>query len=319
MNIMILDRKAIDRDDLDYSKLKTLGNLIIKDDTSQENLIDEIKDVDAVLTNRLVFRRDVIEKLPRLKYIGLFATGYNGVDLDAASDNGITVTNVPGYSTNSVAQQTFALILELCNKVGAFDRDVKSGIWTKKGPAFMFTYGMSELCGKTIGIVGFGDIGIKVAEIAQAFGMNILVYSRTKKPQYENDNLKFTSLDELLQNSDFVTLHTPLTDETRSMIGANEFAKMKKSAYIINTARGAVIEQDALIKALSSEQIAGGAVDVMVPEPPPLSSPLYKCPNLIITPHIAWATIEARTRLLNVVYENLKSYIEGNPQNKVNR
>ena len=260
-----------------------------------------------------------ISQLPKLKYIGILATGFNIVDIESAKRHGIAVCNVPTYSTSAVAQLTFALILEIYNRVSVHNDAVHSGEWSScKDFCFQKTP-LIELAGKTIGIIGFGKIGYEVAKIADAFGMNILCNVHNPKPQPSFKNFKFVSLDELAKESDIISFHCPLTNETKGIVNNDFIAKMKKNSIIINTARGPIIDEQALADALNSEKIAGAAVDVLSCEPPKKGNPLLNCKNCIITPHIAWAGYETRVRLLDVVYDNLKSFLDGNPVNVVNK
>ncbi len=254
-----------------------------------------------------------------MKYIGVLATGYNIVDVITAKAQGITVTNVPDYSSKSVAQFTMALILELCHHVGAHNTAVKQGEWIKSKDFSFWNYPLIELAEKTLGIIGFGKIGKATAKLAQAFGMKILVYNRTTYSEFENEDLKFVALDDLFQNSDFISLHSPLTQETKGIINSSSIEKMKNSAFLINTSRGPLVNEKDLAKALEEEKLAGAAIDVISEEPMKDSNPLFSAKNCIITPHIAWAPKEARQRLMQTTEENLKAFLEGNPINVVNK
>lgn len=258
-----------------------------------------------------------MESLPKLSYIGVLATGYNVVDVQAARERGITVTNIPAYSTQSVAQMVFALLLQLCCHVKEHSDSVKSGAWSACEDFCYWNSPMIELAGKTLGIVGFGMIGQQTARVANALGMKVAAFGRQRKQVDGIDYQWIDSLDELLVRSDVISLHCPLTEDTNGMINAERLRLMKPSAFLINTARGPLIEENALADALNSKRIAGAALDVLGAEPPAADNPLFRAKNCIITPHIAWATKEARTRLINTAGENLKAYLEGSPVNTV--
>ncbi len=252
-----------------------------------------------------------------MKYIGVLATGYNVVDIDVAKKNGITVTNIPGYSTDAVAQMVMALLLELCHHAGEHNREVKDGAWSASKDFVFWSFPLVELKEKTIGIIGFGQIGRAVAGLAKAFGMNILYNSRTRKEYAKESDAIYTDLNSLIEQSDVISLNCPLTDETRNLINKETLEKMKKSSFLINTARGPIVNENDLAEALNTDVIAGAAVDVLSREPADKENPLLNAKNCIITPHIAWATKEARERLMAIAIENVKAYIEGNPQNLV--
>lgn len=317
MKIAILDAYTSNPGDLSWEKFEQLGEICVYERTARDEILERCKDADIILNNKVILDRKILEQLPRLKYIGILATGFNIVDIKAAAELGITVCNVPTYSTRAVAQLTFALILEFYNHVAAHDEAVHSGEWSScKDFCFQKTP-LLELSGKTLGIVGFGKIGQEVAKIADAFGMNILCSVRSPKPQPSFASFKFAELDELAEKSDIISFHCPLTEETKGLVNAEFIKKMKKNALIINTARGPIIEENALAEALNSGRIAGAAVDVLSCEPPKKDNPLLSCKNCIITPHIAWAGFETRERLLEVVYRNLKAFLDGKPINVV--
>lgn len=319
MKMVILDAYTSNPGDLSWERFEKLGELCVYDRTSPDEILDRCKDADIILDNKVVLDDRIISQLPKLKYIGILATGFNIVDIESAKRHGITVSNVPTYSTTSVAQLTFALILEFYNRVAVHDAAVHAGEWVScKDFCFQKTP-LIELAGKTIGIVGFGKIGNEVAKIADAFGMNILCNVHHPKPQPEYKNFKFVSLDELAENSDIISFHCPLTDETKSLVNSEFISKMKSNAIIINTARGPIIDEAALAEALDSGKIAGAAVDVLSCEPPKADNPLLSCRNCVITPHVAWAGYETRVRLLDVVYSNLKAFLDGSPVNVVNK
>lgn len=318
MKIVILDAYTSNPGDLSWEKFEQLGEIYVYERTARDEILERCKDADIILNNKVILDREILEQLPRLKYIGILATGYNIVDIKAATELGITVCNVPTYSTRAVAQLTFALILEFYNHVAAHDEAVHSGEWSScKDFCFQKTP-LLELSGKTLGIVGFGKIGQEVAKIADALGMNILCAVRSPKPKPSFENFKFVSLDELAEMSDIISFHCPLTKETQGLVNAEFISKMKSNAIIINTARGPIIDEKALATALDSGKIAGAAVDVLSCEPPKNDNPLLSCKNCIITPHIAWAGFETRERLLDAVYKNLKAFLDGNAINVVN-
>ncbi|MBP9988035.1 MAG: D-2-hydroxyacid dehydrogenase, partial [Ruminococcus sp.] len=284
-----------------------------------ELVVERCKDADVVIDNKVIINADIIEQLPKLKYIGLLSTGFNVIDIEAAKAHGITVCNVPTYSTNAVAQLTFALILETYNQVGLHSKAVHSGEWASNVDFCFQKAPLIELSGKTIGIIGYGKIGSEVAKIADAFSMNILCYVPHEKPQPDFKSFKFVSLDTLAEKSDIISLHCPLTPQTEKMINAEFIDKMKKNAIIINTSRGQAVDEQALADAINSGRIYGAGVDVLSTEPPKADNPLLSCEKCFITPHIAWAGYETRVRLIDVVYNNLKAYSENNPVNVVNK
>ena len=316
MNIVVLDGFALNPGDLSWEKLHTLGNVTVYERTPAELVEERAREAEIVLTNKTLLFKDTLKKLPKVQYIGVLATGYNVVDLDYARERGITVTNVPAYSTESVAQMTFALLLELCLSVGQHNQAVKEGEWCRSKDFCFWKSPLTELSGKTMGIIGFGSIGQRVAEIALAFGMKVLVYSRTKK-DYVRENLEWTSLDLLLKNADVVSLHCPLTDKTRQIIDKNAIEKMKQGALLLNTSRGPWLQDEAVADALNEGKLGGAAMDVLVEEPPKADNPLLSAKNCIITPHVAWATKEARGRLMDIASANVKAFLEGKPQNVV--
>ncbi len=318
MNIVVLDGYTLNPGDLDWSGLEKLGNLVVFERTPANLITERCSEADAVFTNKTPLGSEIINQLNKLKFIGVLATGYNVVDISAASQKGIIVSNVPGYGTESVAQFTFALILELCHRVQRHSDSVFEGKWVR---SIDFSYSetpLLALAGKTLGLIGFGDIGQKVADIAAAFDMSIIVNSRTRKEQTRQTNLKWVDLDELLAESDIVSLHCPLLPETHGLINLNRLSLMKESAFLINTARGPLIAEDDLALALGQGMIAGAALDVLSSEPPSIDNPLLSAPNCIITPHIAWATRDARANLMQIAVRNLAEFIQGRPVNIVN-
>lgn len=319
MKIVILDGYAMNPGDLSWSEMEKLGELKLYDRTPKEAILDRICDAEIVLTNKVILTKEILEKAPAVKYIGVMATGYNVVDTAAARELGIIVTNVPAYSTESVAQLVLAFILELCHHVGEHNRAVQEGAWTSSKDFTFWNYPLIELAGKTLGLIGYGVIGQAVARLAVAFGMNVKIFSRTVKKELETDKIKFVNFDELLEQSDFISLHCPLTEETKGLINKDSISKMLPGAYLINTSRGPVIVEQDLADALNSGKLAGAAVDVVSVEPILADNPLLGAKNCIITPHFGWAPFEARTRLMDVLISNIKAYMEGKPVNVVNR
>ena len=315
MNIVILDGYTTNPGDLNWSGLEELGNLTVHERTSEDKIIERAVDCEIVLTNKTILNRNIIEALPKVKYIGLMSTGTNAVDIAAATSHGITITNVPAYSTASVAQAVFALLLELTNHVEKHNKACRAGKWARHHDFCFTETPLIELAGKTMGIIGFGAIGQAVATIADAFGMKTLVYTRT--PQ-EDEQITHVSLEAIFEQADIISLHCPLTSQTEKMINKDSLARMKKNAFLINTGRGGLIDEDALANALNSEIIAGAGLDVLTAEPPAEDNPLTKAQNCIITPHIAWATLAARTRLIETIINNLTGFISGNKINVVN-
>lgn len=315
--IVILDGHTINPGDLSWEVILQQGECTVYERTPKELVAERCRDAKAVLTSKAIFTREVMESLPKLSYIGVLATGYNVVDVQAARERGITVTNIPAYSTQSVAQMVFALLLQLCCHVKEHSDSVKSGAWSACEDFCYWNSPMIELAGKTLGIVGFGMIGQQTARVANALGMKVAAFGRQRKQVDGIDYQWIDSLDELLVRSDVISLHCPLTEDTNGMINAERLRLMKPSAFLINTARGPLIEENALADALNSKRIAGAALDVLGAEPPAADNPLFRAKNCIITPHIAWATKEARTRLINTAGENLKAYLEGSPVNIV--
>lgn len=319
MKIVILDAFTTNPGDLSWDRFNELGEVTAYDYTPEDQIIERCKDAEIIIDNKVVLNKDVLDKLPKLKYIGMLSTGFNVIDTQAAKEKGIIVCNVPTYSTAAVAQLTFALILEIYNQVGIHNEAVHSGEWSSCRDFCFQKTPLIELSGKTIGLIGYGKIGSEVAKIADAFSMNILCYVPSTKPQPNFKNFSFVSLDEIAKQSDIVSLHCPLTPQTTGIINENFISKMKRNAIIINTSRGPAIDEQALADALNSGRIAGAGVDVLSTEPPNENNPLLSCSKCFITPHIAWAGYETRERLVDVVYNNLKSFLSGNPVNVVNK
>jgi glycerate dehydrogenase len=318
MKIVVLDGYGMNPGDLSWDAMEKLGDVVVYPRTKPEDVMERSKDAEIILTNKVVLSSAVISKLDKLRYIGVLATGYNVVDLKAANKQGIIVTNIPAYSSDSVVQMTFAHILNITNRVGHYADKNREGRWSYNNDFCYWDTNLTELAGKTIGIVGLGNIGMKVARIARDFGMDVFAYT-TKNSADLPDGIQKTTLDGLYGISDVLTIHCPLTDETRNMINVDTLSKMKTGAILINTGRGPLVDEQAVADALKSGQLGGYGTDVMCQEPPCEDNPLLKAPNAFITPHIAWATKEARLRLMNIATNNVKSFIAGKPVNIVNR
>ncbi|WP_031530839.1 D-2-hydroxyacid dehydrogenase [Dyadobacter crusticola] len=314
MNIVILDGYTLNPGDLDWAPILELGNVEIYDRSRQEEIVERASDADAILVNKVVLSAATLSQLPRLKYIGVTATGYNNIDMEAAKKQGIVVTNVKAYSSASVAQQTFALLLALVNRVETHSQSVFAGEWASSQD---FSYSKSpliELAGKTMGLIGLGDIGSNVARIALALGMRVIAYRKHPQPV---EGIEMVSLETLFESSDVVSLHCPLTEETREIVNKNSLALMKNSALILNTGRGPLINESDLAEALTNGIIAGAGLDVLSEEPPKSTNPLLSASNCVITPHVAWATFEARQRLMQLTAENLRGFQSGESKNVV--
>lgn len=318
MKMVVLDGAALNPGDLDWANLEHFGQLTVYDRTEVADIVDLAKDADVVFTNKVPLNAATLDALPNLKYIGVLATGYNMIDIDHARRRGVVVTNIPGYSSHSVVQLTFALLLELCHRVQRHSDSVFDGKWSRSLDFSFWDYPLIELAGKNLGIIGFGDIGQRVADVGAALGMQVIGYSRTQTDQSHRPYFRWASLDNLLEESDVVTIHSPLTPQTQGLINADSLAKMKPTAFLLNTARGPIIEEADLANALNEGMIAGAGLDVLSVEPPPSDNPLLSAQNCIITPHIAWATKEARTRLMGITIDNLQAYVDGNTINVVN-
>lgn len=316
MNIVILDGYALNPGDLSYDRLTQFGTLKVYDRTTPEQLIERAREADALLTNKVVLGEQEMSQLPRLRYIGVQATGYNVVDVEAARRHGITVTNIPAYSTASVAQMVMAHLLNITQSVEYYAQQNRAGRWSTNPDFCYWDTSLIELVDKQMGIVGFGRTGGAVARLAQAFGMRVVVY--TSKPQSElPEGVEKVSLESLFATSDVVSLHCPLVPATHHLVNAERLALMKATAILINTARGPVVDEQALADALNSGALHAAGIDVLCEEPPCSDSPLLTARNCFVTPHIAWATIEARTRLLDICEANLRAFIDGHPQNVV--
>lgn len=319
MKIVILDGYTANPGDLSWEGIGALGELTVYDRTAPELTAQRMQGAEAVFTNKTVITEEIMEKYPDLRFISVLATGVNVVDLKAAKERGIVVSNVPGYSTDSVAQFTIALLLELCHHVGAHCDAVRQGEWNRRGDFCFWNFPLMELAGKTMGIIGFGQIGRAVARIALSLGMKVAAYGHHGiADEYLTDGVESVGLDELYRRSDIISLHCPLTEENREMICSFSIEKMKDGVLLLNTARGGLICEKDLREALESGKVGGAAVDVAGKEPIPKDSPLLGAKNMIITPHIAWASFEARQRLLDISEKNLKAYLAGKPIHVVN-
>lgn len=316
MRLVVLDGYALNPGDLSWDLLPKEVDCKIFDRTAPHEVYERSKDADIILTNKTLLTRSVLESLPSLKYIGVLATGYNVVDIEQAHDQNIVVTNVPAYGTNSVAQLVFALILELCNHVGQHSDAVRSGAWSRNPDWSFWQTPLLELHRKTLGIVGYGRIGQSVARIAEGFGMAVIV-AGSRMPAQQTSRPQRATIDEIFSRSDIVSLHCPLNASTEGMVDAGRLAQMKKDAFLINTARGALVVEEDLADALNTERIAGAGLDVLSTEPPAESNPLLQAKNCIVTPHLAWATREARGRLMSVALNNVAAWLSGHPENVV--
>lgn len=313
MKLVILDGHAVNPGDLPWDDFKNLADITVYERSKPEEVISRIGDADAVFLNKINITKEILDACPNLKYIGVLATGYNVIDLDAARSHKITVTNIPSYSTDSVAQHVFSFILNFTNQVSLHNASVQKGDWIRCPDFCYWNAPLTELKGKTLGIFGYGNIGKRVSEIAKVFGMNVICSTRTPK-----ENMPpMVSFEELLSKSDFVSLHAPLTDKTKNIINKDTLSLMKKSAYLINTARGGFVVEKDLAECLKKGQIAGYAADVLLEEPMAKDNPLLNAPNCVITPHIAWAPLETRKRLQEIALNNFKAFISGKPINVV--
>ena len=316
MNIVILDGYSANPGDLSWKELEELGMLTVYDRTKSDETVARAADAEIVLTNKVILNSEVIAQLPRLKYIGVLATGYNVVDIKAAHDRGIIVTNVPAYSTESVAQMVFAHLLTVTNRTEHYAIQNRDGRWSSNPDFCYWDFPHMELADKTFGVVGLGNIGLRVAQIAHAFGMKVKAVT-SKVQSTLPVGIEKVSLEELLATADVLSLHCPLTDSTRHMINAATLQQMKPSAILINTGRGPLVDDQAVADALAKGAIAAYCADVVTEEPPRPDNPLLQQPNAFITPHIAWASMEARVRLLKVAIDNVRSFLNGQPQNVI--
>ena len=317
MKIVVLDGYGLNPGDLSWEALEALGDVDIYPRTAPEDVIDRCFDAEIVLTNKVVFNKRILVSLPRLRYIGVLATGYNVVDVDAAANLDIVVTNIPAYSTDSVVQNTFAHILAMANRVEHYTMQNRKGRWSASPDFVYWDTPLMELAGKTMGIVGLGAIGMRVAKLARCFGMEVYAYT-SKASSDLPEGIQKTTFEGLLAVSDILSLHCPLNHATREIINASSIAKMKRGALLVNTGRGPLVNEQDVADALISGQLGGYGADVMCQEPPSADNPLFSAPNAYITPHVAWATYEARQRLMAIATGNVKAFIDGAPVNVVN-
>lgn len=323
MKVAVLDGYTLNPGDLDWSELEELGDLTVYDRTAcaaggSDEIIRRAEKAEAVFTNKTTLTAETLAALPDLKFVGVLATGYNVVDIEAAKKLGIIVTNIPAYSTNAVAQMAIALLLELCHHVGEHNEAVKRGEWTQNPDFCFWKYPPVELAGKTLGIIGLGRIGQVTAGIAQALGMKVLAAANKVKPELESETLQYAKPDEIFAKADVISLHCPLNENTRGIINKESIAKMKTGVMIVNTSRGPLIIEEDLAEALNSGKVGGAAVDVVSVEPIKADNPLLTAKKCIITPHIAWAPPECRRRLMSIAADNLRQYMAGHPVNVVN-
>lgn len=316
MKIVVLDGYSVSPGDLSWEALEECGEVTVYDRTNAGDVVERAKNADAILTNKVVITEEVMDALSNLKYVGVLATGYNVVDVEAARKRGIVVTNVPAYSTNSVVQMTFAHILNMTNRVAHYARENREGKWSASVDFCYWDTHLDELAGHTLGIVGLGNIGYKVACIARDFGMDVFACTSKNSADLPS-GIQKTTFSGLLGISDILTLHCPLTDKTTEMMNKNTISRMKPGALLINTGRGRLVNEEDVAEALESGQLGGYAADVMREEPPRADNPLFKAPNAYITPHIAWATLAARRRLMAVAAANVKAFFSGSPVNVV--
>ncbi|MDK2942450.1 MAG: glycerate dehydrogenase [Acetobacterium sp.] len=319
MKIIVLDGHTLNPGDLSWDGLEKLGKVTVYDRTTKADVIQRIGDAEIVITNKTAITKEILTVCQQIKYIGVLATGYNVVDVVAAAERGITVTNIPTYGTDAVSQFAIALLMELCHRIGDHSRSVFSGDWANNPDWCYWNYPQIELSGKTMGIIGFGKIGQRTGHIAQALGMKVLASDINKYPELESETCQYVTQDELFAAADVIILHCPLFDETRGIINAKNIAKMKNGVLIINNSRGQLIVEDDLRDALNSGKVGGAAVDVVSTEPIKLTNPLLQAKNIIITPHISWAPRESRQRLMDIAVDNLACYLKGNKRNVVSR
>lgn len=318
MKIVILDGYSVNPGDLSWKELEGLGEVKVYDRTAPHEVADRVKDAEIVLTNKVILDKAIIDSLPALKYIGVLATGYNVVDIDAAGRKGIVVTNIPSYSTMSVVQQVFALLLAATNRPEHYAMEVQKGEWSRSKDFCYWNTPLMELSGKKIGIIGLGNIGMAVAKVAIAFEMKVLAYT-SKDIESLPDGVEKVGLPRLFKESDVVSLHCPLTETTKEIINKKRIEEMKRGVILINTGRGPLVDEQAVSEGLEKGKIGAFCGDVLSVEPPTVDNPLLGTPNTYITPHIAWATKEARRRLIDIAFNNLKTFLEGHPVNEVNQ
>ena len=318
MKIVILDGYTLNPGDLSWKALEAYGDLMVYDRTAENQIIERITDCEIVFTNKTPLTETILKACPNIKFIGVLATGYNVVDVQSAKKQNISVCNIPDYGTDAVAQYVFALLLAICHRVEKHSKSVFEGEWSEHSDFCYWKSPLMELAGKTMGVIGLGRIGKRTAEIANAFGMKVIAYARHPDLSLVNDRLSYRTLDELYEQSDVISLHLPLVESTQGMIDQCAISKMKEGVILINTSRGPLIVEEDLVAALKSGRVKAAALDVVSVEPIEADNVLLEAPNLMITPHIAWAPKEARERLLNIAVNNLKAFLEGKPINVVN-
>ena len=318
MKIVVLDGYTLNPGDISWEGMEAFGEVTVYDRTKAEEVVERIGDAEVVYTNKTPITKETMDACPGMKFIGVLATGYNIVDIAAAKEKGIPVSNIPTYGTAAVSQFAIALLLELCHHIGEHSDAVKAGEWTSNPDWCFWKYPLVELAGKNMGIIGFGRIGQDTGKIAQALGMKVLAYDAFKRPELESATCKYVDLDTLLAESDVISLHCPLFPDTEGIINKDTIAKMKDGVMIINDSRGPLIVEQDLRDALDSGKVAGAALDVVSTEPIQMDNPLLGAKNVILTPHIAWAPKESRQRLMDIAVDNLKCYVDGKPQNVVN-
>lgn len=319
MKIVVLDGYTLNPGDISWEGLEALGEVTVYDRTKPEEVVERIGDAEVVYTNKTPITRDTLDQCGNIRFIGVLATGYNIIDIEAAKEKGIPVSNIPTYGTAAVSQFAIALLLELCHHIGEHSDAVKNGEWTSNPDWCFWKYPLVELAGKTMGIVGFGRIGLDTGKIAQALGMKVLAFDAYKRPELESETCRYADLDTLLAESDVISLHCPLFPDTEGIINKDTIAKMKTGVMIINDSRGPLIVEEDLRDALNSGKVAGAALDVVSTEPIKMDNPLLSAKNVILTPHIAWAPKESRQRLMDIAVENLQCFVDGAPQNVVNK
>jgi glycerate dehydrogenase len=316
MKIVVLDGHTLNPGDLSWQELEELGEVRVYSRSPGDTVVERARDAKILLTNKTILDTPILSQLPRLRYIGILATGTNVVDIAEAKKRGIVVSNVPAYGIDSVAQMCFAHILNLTNRVSEHARGVSKGEWCRTEDFCYWQFPQIELRGKTLGIIGYGDIGKAVAKLALAFGMKVCIQTRTP-PAYLPKGVVHVDLDQVFAESDILTLHCPLTEETENIVNSERLKQMKKGAFLINASRGPLLDEEAVAEALNSEKLGGAGIDVLSIEPPQMSNPLLSAKNCFITPHIAWATREARNRLMAIALMNVQAYLLGSPQNMV--
>lgn len=324
MKIIVLDGYTLNPGDLTWDGLKNIGDVTVYDRTKNDLdnidlIIERVGNAEIVFTNKTPLSRKALDKMPNLKYIGVLATGYNVVDVEAAKEKGIKVSNIPTYGTDAVSQMAIALMLEMCHHIGAHSESVKRGEWSNNADWCYWNYPLIELSGKTMGIIGYGKIGQATGKIAQAFGMEIIAFDSYQNKDLESETMKYVDIDTLLAKSDVITLHCPLFESTKGIINKDTIAKMKDGVMIINNSRGPLVVEEDLAEALNNGKVAGAALDVVSSEPINADNPLLEAKNCIITPHISWAPIESRQRLMDIAVNNLEKFLSGNSINIVNK